>query len=91
MPADSDEVEKVAAPPVSAAVPSGVLPSLKVTVPVVGYPPNDVTVAIKSTEFPYEEGFALELKVVEVAIGFTVCWNPQTYFQYECPLRYKQL
>jgi len=51
-------------------VPSVVLPSLKVTVPVAT---DGVTVAVNVTEEPYVDGFADEVSVtVEVAL-LTVC------------------
>ena len=52
---------KVAVPPASVAVPSVAGPSLKVTVPVGVLP---VTVAVKVTEVPKDEGFEEELRIV---------------------------
>ena len=64
-------VEKVAAPlPLMVPVPSVVLPSVKVTLPV-AVPPVEVTVAVKVTDCPKAEGLALEVRVVVVVAGLT--------------------
>jgi len=69
-PVASVEMLNVAFPPLSAPVPSAVLPSVNVTVPVavVG-----VTVAVKVTDEPYADGFADEISVTVVFPLFTVC------------------
>jgi hypothetical protein len=54
---------KVATPLLSALVPSVVLPSLKVTVPV-GVAEVPVTVAVNVTDWPESDGFKLEVNVV---------------------------
>jgi hypothetical protein len=60
---DSDEVEIVATPPaLSVPVPRGVAPSKKLTLPV-GVPPGPETLAVKVTDAPNVEGFALEASV----------------------------
>jgi hypothetical protein len=56
----------------SAPVPSVVAPSLKVTVPV-GVPAVEVAVAVNVTDCPNLLGFSDEVRVVELAAGFTVC------------------
>src|SRR2546425_13215206 len=66
----SADVTYVATPAVRAPVPSVVVPSLKVTVPV-GVP-LPVTVAVKVTDWPSVDGFALEVTAV-VVTRFTVC------------------
>jgi hypothetical protein len=48
-PAVSEEVEKVAMPPLKAPTPTLAPPSSKVTLPV-GVPPEAVTVAVKVTD-----------------------------------------
>jgi len=60
----------VARPLLSVPVPSVVLPSLKVTVPVAV---DGVTVAVKVTEEPYVDGFAEEVRVTVEAALLTVC------------------
>ena len=60
------DVAKVATWAVSVPVPRAVVPSLKVTVPVGGFVPVVVTVAVKVTETPKFAGFWLETTVVEV-------------------------
>ena len=64
----SEDVVKVACPPLSVPVPSVVAPSLKVTVPV-GVPPPlvGVTVAVKVTGWPTLLGFCDDANVVVVA------------------------
>jgi hypothetical protein len=54
-PADKADVLKVARPLLSVPVPSVVLPSLNVTVPVAA---EGVTVAVNVTEVPAVDGFA---------------------------------
>ncbi len=58
----------VALPLLSVPVPSVVLPSLNVTVPVAA---DGVTVAVNVTEVPYVEGFGGEDSVVDVAVAAT--------------------
>jgi hypothetical protein len=65
-----DPTEKVvlvylARPPLNVPVPIVDPPSLKVTVPV-GVPPEEVTVAVKTTLCAYTDGFAEEATVVVV-------------------------
>jgi hypothetical protein len=62
-------VLKVATPePLRVPVPSVVVPSMKVTVPVgVPVPVVGVTVAVNVTDWPNTLGFVLEVSVVEVA------------------------
>ena len=63
------EMLYVALPLLSVPVPSVVLPSLKVTVPVAV---EGVTVAVNVTEVPYVDGFADEVTVtVEFALFTT--------------------
>ena len=61
-PPASVEMLNVAFPLLIVPVPSVVLPSLNVTVPVAA---NGVTVAVKVTELPYVEGFDEEVSVTE--------------------------
>ena len=71
----SDEIANVAAPPLRVPVPSVVLPSLNVTVPV-GVPlagAAAVTVAVKVTDCPKTEGFADEVTPVVLLAWFTTC------------------
>ena len=69
------EVAKVAVPPLSAPLPSVVVPSLNVTVPV-GVPVvNDFTKAVNVTDWLKADGFTEETTVVEVAALFTICDN----------------
>ncbi len=68
-PAVSVEMLNVAFPPLIAPVPSVVLPSLNVTVPVAA---KGVTVAVNVTVEPYAEGFADEARVIVVLAGSTV-------------------
>jgi hypothetical protein len=67
---DSVEVLYVAFPPLSVRVPSVVLPSLNVTVPVAA---EGVTVAVNVTEVPKPEGFSDDVTVVVDVALFTVC------------------
>jgi len=64
----------VALPPARVPVPIVARPSLNVAVPVGVPAPGAVaaTVAVKVTDWPYTEGFALELRVVVVSALFTV-------------------
>ena len=67
MPMISVEVVNVAPPPLSAEVPSTVVPSRNVTVPV-GVPVVDeLTVAVKVTDCPRSEGFAEDIRTVLVS------------------------
>ena len=68
-PTDNDEVDSEADPPLNAAVPSVVEPSLKVMVPVGEVP---VTVVDKFTLCPKLEGFAEDATVVVEANLLTV-------------------
>jgi len=78
LPAASAVVTNVATPPVSVPVPMGLPPSRKVTVPV-GVPVPGATaetVALKVTDCPNTDGFAVEVTaVVELAL-FTTCGLP---------------
>ena len=69
LPITNVEVVNVAWPPLMAAVPSVMGPSLNVTVPVA----PAVTVAVKVTEFPYKLGFNELISVVVLLAWFTVC------------------
>ena len=60
-------VLKVATPPDRLPLPSEVLPSKKVTLPVGAPPYAGLTVAVRVTTWPYEEGLVLELTVVDVS------------------------
>ena len=71
VPTNRVEVVKVASPLLSVPVPSVVVPSLKVTVPV-GVPPVDFTVAVKVTDAPNVDGFREETSNVEDFALFTV-------------------
>jgi hypothetical protein len=68
IPTESDDVESVAAPPLSVPVPRVVEPSLNVTVPEAA---SGVTVAVKVTDPPTGLGFFDELTLVVVAFVFT--------------------
>ena len=63
-PGDRLEVETLALPPLSVALPSDVLPSKNCTVPVAD---DGETVAVNVTFWPYVDGFGLEETVVVVA------------------------
>jgi len=65
------EMEKVATPADSVPVPRVAAPSMNVTVPV-GVPPEDVTVAVKVTNWLKVEGLASEANAV-VVVDFTTC------------------
>jgi hypothetical protein len=73
LPADSNDVDKVAVPPLRVAVPKVVVPpSRKVTVPV-AVPENcGATVAVKVTVWPNIDGFVELLTVVMLDALFTV-------------------
>src|SRR5205807_3291232 len=73
-PAVSAAVANVAWPELSVPVPSVVVPSLKVTVPV-GVPPLPVTVAVNVTGWPAAEGLTLEVSVAVDATSVTVWVN----------------
>jgi hypothetical protein len=62
------DVLKVAAPLLIVPVPSVVVPSLKVTVPVAV---EGETVAVNVTDEPYADGFADEARVIVVFALFT--------------------
>src|SRR5438552_2974765 len=70
---DSAVALNVACPPLSVPVPSVVVPSLNVTVPVgvPAPPPLGLTVAVKVTDCPNAEGLADEVIVVVVATEVT--------------------
>ena len=75
MPIAGDEIEKIAVPPLSVPVPSVVLPSLNVTVPV-GVPLAGATaaiVAVNVTDCPKTEGLAEEVTAVLELPLFTTC------------------
>ena len=61
-PVKSVEIANVAFPPLIVPVPSVVLPSLKVTVPVAAV---GESVAVNVTELPYVDGFNEEVSVTE--------------------------
>ena len=71
-PAASPEVENVACPALSAEAPRVVAPSRNVTDPV-GVPELLLTVAVKVTDCPANDGFAEDATTVVVAALFTVC------------------
>ena len=75
VPTERDAVLRLATPePFSVAVPSTVVPSSKVTVPV-GVPEPGalaVTVVVKVTDWPKSDGFVDELTLVPVASLLTV-------------------
>ena len=62
----------VAWPPDKVPEPICVALSMKFTVPV-GVPPVLVTVALKVTLLPYDEGLGDDVTLVVVDAGFTVC------------------
>jgi hypothetical protein len=66
------DVLYVAVPPLRVPVPSVVLPSLNVTVPVAA---EGVTVAVNVTDTPYADGFADDATPVVVDALLTVCVN----------------
>ena len=65
----SEDVVAVAVPPVTVAVPKGVAPLLKDTVPVA----PDGRVAVKVTDWPTMDGLAEEMRVTAGDTLFTVC------------------
>src|SRR5439155_15144333 len=65
VPVANDEVLNEALPPLSVPVPSVVVPSENVTVPV-GVPELALTVAVKVTDCPKTDGFAFEARAVVV-------------------------
>lgn len=75
----------VAVLPVRATVPSGMFPFWNVTVPV-GVPLEEVTVAVKVTDWPKLEGFKLELIVVEVGTRGTPVPDKVTVWGLAVPL-----
>ena len=72
-PAASDDVARVATPdPLRVPVPSVVVPSLKVTVPVgAPVPPLDVTVAVNVTDWPNAAGFGEDVSVMLLPLWLT--------------------
>lgn len=76
-PAVRDTVLTVAAPALTLPVPMVVLPSRKLTVPVGAVElPDDVTVAVRVTDWPTDEGLGEESTAVVVAAlvgAFTTC------------------
>jgi hypothetical protein len=75
-PAFSDEVLKLALPPLRLPVPSTVDPSLNLTAsPFGGVLLPELTVAVNCTRCPKVEGFRLELSVVVVGILSTFWIN----------------
>ena len=58
----------------SVATPRGVVPFLKLIVPV-GADPVEVTVAVNVTGWPYPDGFALEVSTVVVVAALMVSRN----------------
>ena len=68
---DKVEVLNVALLLLNVPVPNVVEPALKVTVPV-GVPPDEVTVAVKVTDWPKVDGFTDDVSDVEVLAAFTV-------------------
>lgn len=78
VPAASEDVANVAAPPASVPVPSEVAPSRNVTVPVIVPAVTEVTVAVNVTFAPVVEGLSEDAAsvVVEALVPtFTVCVN----------------
>jgi hypothetical protein len=73
-PTGSVDVVNVATPVLSVAVPNVVAPFLNVTVPV-GTPPEEVTVAVKVTASPEDDGFGEELSDSAVRALFTTCFS----------------
>jgi hypothetical protein len=59
--------------PLSVAVPRGVEPSVKVTVPDGVLEPMPVTMAVKMTVWPKTDGFGETLTAVLLLLAFTVC------------------
>ena len=74
-PTANAEVEKVALPPASVAVPRVTAPSTKLTIPV-GVPEPGTTadtVAMKVTDWPNTVGFKEDAVVAELLALLTVC------------------
>ena len=67
-------VVNVAMPLLSAALPSVVVPFLNVTVPV-GTPAEEVTVAVKVTVCPEDDGFGDEVRDSAVGALLTTCFS----------------
>src|SRR5579859_5718932 len=76
VPAASCDVENVATPAVSGAVPSTVDPSEKPTLPLGVPPEGEVTIAVKATLAPISDGFKDELTVVVVILRAILRTNP---------------
>jgi hypothetical protein len=74
VPTEIEEVANIAASVVAltAAVPSVVVPALKVTVPLTAVPAGGTTFAVKVTELPRVEGLGEEASVILVAALLTV-------------------
>src|ERR1700722_3788879 len=70
-------VETLAVPSFNATVPKVVVPAVKVTLPNGSTPVDDVTVAVKVTFCPAEEGFADDVSTVVVEAGFTTSSNTE--------------
>ena len=68
-PCVSEEVLNVAFPALIGPVPSVVVPSLNVTVPVMVPAVAELTLAVNATDVPTVEGFSDEVTVVVVAAG----------------------
>jgi len=74
VPVASDVVVSIATPALSAAVPKVFVPNLNVTDPV-GVPVvEDVTVAVKVTDWPVIDGFGDAVSVMLVA-AFVTTWD----------------
>ncbi|WWP76932.1 hypothetical protein WDM22_28685 [Bradyrhizobium septentrionale] len=75
MPSESDEVVKVATPPLTVPVPIGVPPSENVTVPVGDSEVEiaGVMVAVNVTDWPTVLGLADDANAVVVELGSTRC------------------
>lgn len=67
---------RVATPPTNVTVARLVVPFLKMTFPVGGVGPVDVTDVVSVTDCPKAEGFKLEARLVEVAHLSTTCVKP---------------
>lgn len=76
-PTGSEDVLKVATPPVSVPVPIGVVPRMNVIVsPLGGVPKGEVTVAVNVTVCPKCEGLPDVARVVVVFAGrFLTTWR----------------
>jgi hypothetical protein len=73
-PSGSVDVVNVATPPLSVAGPRVVAPFLNVTVPV-GTPAEEVTVAVKVTVCPEDDGFGDEVRDSAVGALLTTCFS----------------